>query len=84
MWALILAALGAALLYRAHRRGVLQRAVANVRAFDLPSAGLYDKIAGTLLGGIYDRVAAQITGACSRGEILEASSGPGRRPCASP
>ncbi len=77
-WLVGTLALGGALLYRARRRGDLQRAAANVRAFDLPSAGLYDGIAGTLLGGFYDQVAAQITGACSRGEILEASSGPGR------
>ena len=56
----------------------MQELTANVRAFDFPSAGLYDMLYASLLGGFYARVAGQVAGALSTGQLLEVSCGPGR------
>ena len=76
-WLLPIAALGAvALLYRNHPS--LERVRANVRAFDLPTAGLYDALVASLLGGLYERAADEVAETYPTGSILEVGSGPGR------
>lgn len=75
-WLLPLAALGAALLYR--NRAYLRQGYANVRAFDLPTAGMYDALIASLLGGLYARVAGEAAETLPGGTVLEVSSGPGR------
>jgi SAM-dependent methyltransferase len=66
----------AALLYRNHPS--LERVRANVRAFDLPTAGLYDALAASHLGGLYEHVADEVVASFPSGTILEVGSGPGR------
>ena len=76
-WLLPIAALAAAaLLYRNHPS--LERVRTNVRDFDLPTAGLYDALVASLLGGLYERVAEEVAQAYPNGAILEVGSGPGR------
>ncbi len=76
-WLLPIAALGAAaLLYRNHPS--LERVRSNVRDFDLPTAGLYDALVASLLGGLYERVADEVAASIPTGIILEVGSGPGR------
>jgi SAM-dependent methyltransferase len=77
-WLVPVAAFGAALLYGSRRRASLARVRANVRSFDLPTAGLYDALVASLLGGLYERVADEVTEAYPTGNILEVGSGPGR------
>jgi len=77
-WWFILAALLTATLYRNRLRAYLEEASANVRAFDLPSAGAYDALVATALEGFYDRVASEMATALPRGSVLEIGSGPGR------
>jgi SAM-dependent methyltransferase len=77
-WPVLIAALGAALIYRAPVRAAVKRAYANVRAFDMPTAGTYDAVWGSLLGGFYSRVADEVAAACPSGAVLEVGSGPGR------
>jgi SAM-dependent methyltransferase len=77
-WLILLAAMGAAVLYRNRHRASLERVRANVRAFDLPSAGLYDALVASLLGGLYERVADEVAEAYPTGTVLEVGSGPGR------
>lgn len=72
------AAAGRALLYGFFCRVRLRQAAANVRAFDLPSPGLYDALVATALGGLYARVATDVAAICPSGRILEVGSGPGR------
>jgi hypothetical protein len=50
---LLIVALGVALLYRNRHRTSLQRIRANVRAFDLPTAGMYDALVASVLSGLY-------------------------------
>ena len=62
-----------------HRlRANLKQAYANVRAFDLPSAGAYDVLVATVLEGFYARVAGEVAAAHAGGTLLEVGSGPGR------
>jgi SAM-dependent methyltransferase len=75
-WVDPMAALGAALLYR--NRASLEQIYANIRAFDLPSAGMYDALVASLLDGFYARVADETVAACPSGRMLEVGSGPGR------
>jgi SAM-dependent methyltransferase len=75
-WLVPVAALGAALLYR--NRNSLERARANVRAFDLPTAGMYDALVASLLSGLYERVADEVAASLSTGTVLEVGSGPGQ------
>jgi len=76
-WIIPAAVLGAAVvLYRNH--AALERIGANVRDFSLPSAGMYDTLAASLLGGLYERVADEVAEAHPTGTILEVGSGPGR------
>jgi SAM-dependent methyltransferase len=75
-WLVPVAVLGAMLLYR--NRASLEQIRANVRAFDLPSAGTYDTLVASLLGGLYERVADEAAEAYPTGTILEVGSGPGR------
>src|SRR5829696_2357497 len=75
-WLILLVALGAAVLYR--NRASLERVGANVRHFDLPSAGMYDALIASLLGGFYARVADETVAAYPSGRVLEVGSGPGR------
>ena len=72
----LIAALGMALLYRS--RASLREAYANIRAFDLPSAGMYDALVASLLEGFYARVADETVTAFASGKLLEIGSGPGR------
>jgi SAM-dependent methyltransferase len=75
---ILLVAMGAAMLYRNRHRTSLEGIRANVRAFDLPSAGLYDALVASLLGGLYGRVADEVAEAYPTGTVLEVGSGPGR------
>jgi SAM-dependent methyltransferase len=62
-----------------HRlRPILEQAYANVRAFDLPSAGAYDALVASVLEGFYARVAGEVAAAHPGGKLLEVGSGPGR------
>jgi ubiquinone/menaquinone biosynthesis C-methylase UbiE len=62
-----------------HRlRAYLEQASANVRDFDLPSAGAYDALVATVLEGFYARVAGEVAVAHPAGKLLEVGSGPGR------
>ena len=74
-WLIPIAVVGATLLYR--NRSSLEQIRANVRAFDLPTTGMYDALVAALLGGFYARVADEVE-ACPSGTLLEVSSGPGR------
>jgi SAM-dependent methyltransferase len=67
-----------ATLYRNRLRAKLERASANVRDFDLPSAGAYDALVATALEGFYARVAGEVAVAHPGGKLLEVGSGPGR------
>ena len=62
-----------------HRlRPILEQAYANVRAFDLPSAGAYDALVASVLEGFYAHVAGEVAAAHPGGKLLEVGSGPGR------
>ena len=75
-WLILIAVVGATLLYR--NRSSLEQISANVRAFDLPTAGMYDALVAAPLGGFYARVADEVAAACPSGTLLEVGSGPGR------
>jgi len=77
-WLVLVAALGAALLYRNPVRATVKRVYANVRAFDMPTAGMYDAVLTSFLDGFYSRVAGEMAAAYPSGEVLEVGSGPGR------
>ena len=70
--------LGTIALYRNRLRAYLKQASANVRAFDLPTAGMYDALVATVLEGFYARVAGEVAAAHPGGKLLEVGSGPGR------
>jgi SAM-dependent methyltransferase len=76
IWLVPIIALVAALLYR--NRISLKQIYANIRAFDLPSAAIYDVLFASLLGRFYARVAEEVATACPSGTVLEVGSGPGR------
>jgi predicted O-methyltransferase YrrM len=75
---LLIVVLGAALLHRNRHRTSLQRIRANVRNFDLPTAGMYDALVASVLGGLYERVADEVAASLPTGTVLEVGSGPGR------
>jgi SAM-dependent methyltransferase len=75
---LLIVVLGVALLYRNRHRTSLQRIRANVRAFDLPTAGMYDALVASVLSGLYERVADEVAASLPSGTVLEVGSGPGR------
>jgi SAM-dependent methyltransferase len=77
-WFTVAAALVTATLYRNRLRAYLEQASANVRAFDLPSAGAYDALVAAVLEGFYARVAGEVAAAHPGGKVLEVASGPGR------
>jgi SAM-dependent methyltransferase len=77
-WFTVAAMLVTATLCRNRLRAILEQAYANVRAFDLPSAGVYDALIATVLEGFYARVASEVTAAYRSGKLLEVGSGPGR------
>jgi SAM-dependent methyltransferase len=77
-WITVAAMLVTATLYRNRLRGYLEAASANVRAFDLPSAGAYDTLVASVLEGFYARVAGEVATAHPDGSLLEVGSGPGR------
>jgi SAM-dependent methyltransferase len=77
-WLVLTVVLGATVLYRKRLRAYLKRASANVRAFDLPSAGAYDALVASVLEGFYARVAGEVAAAHPGGNLLEVGSGPGR------
>jgi SAM-dependent methyltransferase len=77
-WFILSAMLVTATLYRNRLRAYLQEASANVRAFDLPSAGTYDALVAAVLEGFYARVAGEVAAAHPDGKFLEVGSGPGR------
>ena len=70
--------LGTIALYRNRLRAYLKEASANVRAFDLPTAGMYDALVATVLEGFYARVANEVAAAHPSEKVLEIGSGPGR------
>ena len=78
LWFALVAPSVAALLYRHRLRAHLEQASDNVRAFDLPSAGMYDALVSTVLEGFYARVAGETATASPRGTMLDVGSGPGR------
>jgi ubiquinone/menaquinone biosynthesis C-methylase UbiE len=73
-----LAAGAAALVYRAHRRGALHRALGHVRASGMPSADVYDRLTTPVMSRFYNRVAAEIAALAPEGRILDVGAGPGR------
>ena len=77
-WFILAAMLVTATLYRNRLRAYLEQASANVRAFDLPSAGAYDALVASVLEGFYARVTGEVAAAYPRGKLLEIGSGPGR------
>ena len=77
-WFILTAMLVMATLYRKRLRAYLEQASANVRAFDLPSAGAYDALVASVLEGFYARVTGEVAAAYPRGKLLEIGSGPGR------
>jgi SAM-dependent methyltransferase len=77
-WFTLTAMLLTATLYRNRLRAHLEVAIANVRDFDLPSAGVYDALVATALEGFYSRVAGEVAAAHPGGKLLEVGSGPGR------
>jgi SAM-dependent methyltransferase len=77
-WLVLIAVLSAVALYRDQMRAILKQTYANVRAFDLPSAGVYDALVTSVLEGFYARVAGEMAAAHPGGKILEVGSGPGR------
>jgi hypothetical protein len=77
-WFTIAVMLVTATLYRKWLRAYLEQASANVRDFDLPSAGAYDALVATVLEGFYARVAGEVAAAYPGGNLLEVGSGPGR------
>jgi SAM-dependent methyltransferase len=77
-WIALVAASIAAALYRDRLRTALEHTYANVRAFDLPSAGMYDALVASALEGFYARVASEFAAAHPGGKVLEVGSGPGR------
>lgn len=64
-------------LHRNRLRAYLREAFANVRAFDLPTAGMYDALVASALEGFYARVAEETVSAFPQGRVLEVGSGPG-------
>ena len=76
-WLVLIAVLSAVALYRDRLRAILRQAFANVRAFDLPSAGAYDALVATVLEGFYARVAGEVAAVHPGGKLLEVGSGPG-------
>src|SRR5215218_9519843 len=76
-WLILIVVLGATVLYRSQLRAYLKQASANVRAFDLPSAAMYDALVAAVLQGFYARVAGEIAAAPPR-KVLEVGSGPGQ------
>jgi SAM-dependent methyltransferase len=74
----LIAVLAATVLYRTGLRVYLKQASANVRDFDLPTAGMYDALVASVLEGFYARVAGGVATAYPRGTLLEIGSGPGR------
>src|SRR5215218_7211178 len=72
------AMLGGVVLLRGRLRDSAGRIFANVRAFDLPSAAMYDALVASVLEGFYARVASEMATALPRGSVLEIGSGPGR------
>jgi SAM-dependent methyltransferase len=77
-WFTLAAMILMATLYRNRLRAKLEQALANVRDFDLPSAGAYDALVATALEGFYARVAGEVAVAHPDGKLLEIGSGPGR------
>jgi SAM-dependent methyltransferase len=77
-WVTLVLILLTVALYRNRLRAYLEQASANVCAFDLPTAGMYDTLVASVLGGFYARVAAEAAVAFPRGRVLEVGSGPGR------
>jgi SAM-dependent methyltransferase len=77
-WFTVAAMLVTATLCRNRLRAILEQSYANVRAFDVPSAGVYDALIATVLEGFYARVAGEVTAAHPGGKVLEVGSGPGR------
>ena len=75
-WLAPLALIGA-WFYRDRLRAYLEEVSANVRAFDLPAAGMYDALVASALAGYYARVAEETAAACAYGRVLEVGSGPG-------
>jgi SAM-dependent methyltransferase len=77
-WFILTAMLVMATLYRNQLHAYLKQASANVRDFDVPSAGAYDALVATVLEGFYARVAGEVGAAHPGGNLLEVGSGPGR------
>ena len=77
-WLVPVVVLGGTVLYSKRLGAYLKQALASVRAFDLPSAAMYDALVAAVLEGFYARVASEVAAAYPDGEVLEVGSGPGR------
>ena len=76
-WLFPLAAIGGVLLYREWKRGSLERAAVGLRSPWMPSAGVYDTVAGAVMCPFYDVVARELAAAGSEGRVLDVGCGPG-------
>ena len=70
-WLVLITVLSAVALHRSRVRTFLEQAYANMRAFDLPSAGAYDALVAQFLEGFYARVASEMAAARPGGKVLE-------------
>lgn len=77
-WPVAAVAVAASAAAVALSRDRLARAIANVRAFSAPTAGLYDALASPVLDGFFTRVADDVLAGRESARVLEIGSGPGR------
>jgi SAM-dependent methyltransferase len=77
-WLVPTTLVGAALAWRLHRRGGLDRLVENLHRYSAPTATLYDTVTAPLVGRFFARVVGDLTGLAPRARVLEIGSGPGR------
>jgi SAM-dependent methyltransferase len=68
----------AALAWRQHRRGDLERLVNNLHRYSAPNATLYDAVTAPLLRRFFRRVAGELAELAPQGRVLEVGAGPGR------
>ena len=77
-WFILTAMLLTATLYRNRLRAYLVEASTNVRAFDLPTSGMYDALVATVLEGFYAHVVGEVAASHPDWKLLEVGGGPGR------
>lgn len=49
----------------------------RIRAYDLPSAALYDRLTGRLMAGAYEAMARELANRLPSGRVLDVGAGPG-------